>query len=114
MSSYREINLEQIYEVVRQIVDQFNPQSVILFGSYAYGEPGPESDVDLLVVMDTPLKEIDQAVEICRHIRCDFPIDLIVYKPDNFLKRIHMGDFMLIEISKKGKVLYERSHSRVD
>ena len=73
MSSYRKISLEQIYEVVRQIVDRFNPQSVILFGSCAYGEPGPESDVDLSVVMDTPLKEIDQAVEICRHIQCDFP-----------------------------------------
>jgi len=114
MSINRKANIEEIYEIVQQIVEQFHPQSVILFGSYAYGEPGPESDVDLLVVMDTPLKEVDQAVEICRHVRCSFPIDLIVYKPDNFLKRIKMGDFMLIDIVNKGKILYERAHAGVD
>jgi predicted nucleotidyltransferase len=80
MIAGRKISLEEIYEVVQQIVDKFHPQSIILFGSYAYGQPEPWSDVDLLVIMDTPLKEIDQAVEICRSIRCDFPIDLIVYK----------------------------------
>ena len=61
MSINRKANIEEIYEIVQQIVEQFHPQSVILFGSYAYREPGPESDVDLLVVMDTPLKEVDQA-----------------------------------------------------
>jgi predicted nucleotidyltransferase len=114
MIAGRKISLEEIYEVVQQIVDKFHPQSIILFGSYAYGQPEPWSDVDLLVIMDTPLKEIDQAIEICRSIRCDFPIDLIVYKPENIKKRIDMGDFMLIEIVNKGKVLYERTHSGVD
>ena len=69
MIAGRKISLEEIYEVVRQIVDKFHPQSIILFGSYADGQPEPWSDVDLLVIMDTPLKEIDQAVEICRSIR---------------------------------------------
>lgn len=114
MIAGRKISLEEIYEVVQQIVDKFHPQSIILFGSYAYGQPEPWSDVDLLVIMDTPLKEIDQAVEICRSICCDFPIDLIVYKPENIKKRIDMGDFMLTEIVKKGKILYERTHSGVD
>ena len=114
MIAGRKISLEEIYEVVQQIVDKFHPQSIILFGSYAYGQPEPWSDVDLLVIMDTPLKEIDQAVEICRSIRCDFPIDLIIYKPKNIKKRIGMGDFILTKIVKKGKILYERTHSGVD
>lgn len=55
---------EAIEEVVHQIVTQFHPQQVILFGSYGYGRPRPESDVDLLVVMDTPLKETEQAARV--------------------------------------------------
>ncbi len=69
MIAGRKISLEEIYEVIQQIVDRFHPQSIILFGSYAYGQPEPWSDVDLLMIMDMPLKEIDQAVEICRSIR---------------------------------------------
>lgn len=51
---------EAIDEVVRAIAERFQPQQIILFGSYASGDPRPESDVDLLVVMETPLKEAEQ------------------------------------------------------
>src|ERR1041385_2218183 len=57
-----------IDQVVQQIVEKFKPQKIILFGSYACGNPRPESDVDLLVVMDTPLKESQQSLEIRRHL----------------------------------------------
>ena len=53
-----------IAEVVAQIVEHFHPQQVVLFGSYASGTPTPDSDVDLLVVMETPLRNVEQAVEI--------------------------------------------------
>ena len=52
---------EVIDEIAQQIADRFKPQKIILFGSYANGTPKPESDLDLLVVMDTPIKEIQQA-----------------------------------------------------
>lgn len=48
-----------IAEVVAQIVEHFHPQQVVLFGSYAYGTPTPDSDVDLLVVMETPLRHVE-------------------------------------------------------
>lgn len=56
---------QAIEAVVEQIVQRFQPQRIILFGSYAYGQPRSESDMDLLVVMETPLKETEQAVRIC-------------------------------------------------
>jgi predicted nucleotidyltransferase len=67
-----------IRNVVRQVTAQFQPEKVILFGSYAYGHPQPESDVDLLVIMRTPLKPMEQAVRICQAIEYHFGLDLIV------------------------------------
>lgn len=53
-----------IQQLVMIIAEKIHPQKIILFGSYAYGNPKPESDVDILVIMDTPLKESQQALEI--------------------------------------------------
>jgi predicted nucleotidyltransferase len=97
-----------IGETVRQIVEQFEPQRIILFGSYASGQPRPESDVDLLVVLDTPLKETEQAVRICQAIEYHYGLDLIVRTPTALAKRLAMGDPFLSDIIHQGKVLYER------
>src|SRR5689334_19827457 len=67
---------ETIEETVRQIVARFDPERVILFGSYAYGEPRPGSDVDMLVVLDTDRKETEQAVVMCQALDYHFPLDL--------------------------------------
>jgi uncharacterized protein len=77
-----------IDEIARQIVEHFHPQKIILFGSYAYGAPRPESDVDLLVVMDTPLRTIQQAQKIRQHLDPLFGLDLVVYTPENLAKRL--------------------------
>jgi predicted nucleotidyltransferase len=77
------------------------------FGSYAYGKPKPESDVDLLVIMDTQLSEIEQAATICRRIPYRFGLDLIVYTPRRLAQRLEWGDSFLKEITQRGVVLYE-------
>ena len=100
---------ESIETVVRQIVERFQPEQIILFGSYAYGRPGPESDVDLLVVMDTPLKEMEQAVRICQAIDYHFGLDLIVRTPATIARRLALGDSFLHEATQQGTVLYERT-----
>jgi predicted nucleotidyltransferase len=102
---------ESIETVVRQIAERFQPEQIILFGSYAYGRPGPGSDVDLLVVMDTPLKEMEQAVRICQAIEYHFGLDLIVRTPATLARRLALGDSFLHEATHKGEVLYERAHS---
>lgn len=104
----RRVPMRAIRDVVQQIAEQFQPKKIILFGSYAYGHPRPESDVDLLVVMDTPLKEIEQAIQICQATPYQFGLDLIVRKPSTLKRRLAQGDPFLREVMQFGKVLYER------
>ena len=108
-SAIREISNADIDRVVDQIVKNFQPQRVILFGSYAYGQPRQASDVDLLVVMQTPLKESEQAFRICREIDYHFGLDLIVRTPETLNQRLRLGDPFLREITDQGKVLYARA-----
>lgn len=94
--------------------DEFNLWSpisaftIILFGSYARRQPRPESDVDLLVVMDTFLTETEQAVRILQAIEYHFGLDLLVRTPDNLAYRLELGDPFLREIITEGTVIYER------
>ena len=92
------------------IVREFSPLQVILFGSYAYGTPTEDSDVDLLVVMDIPESETrQQAVEIRQRIPRRFPMDMLVRSPDEIAYRVSYNDWFLREITEKGEVLYESS-----
>ncbi len=63
----------------------------------------------MLVIMDTALKEVEQAVRICQAIDYHFALDLIVRKPDTIDHRLALGDQFLTEILRSGKVLYERA-----
>ena len=105
----RPVSVETIRTVARQIADRFQPERIILFGSYAHGQPGPESDVDLLVVMDTSLRETDQAVRICQAIEYHFGLDLIVRTPATLTRRLSLGDPFLREATANGVVLHERT-----
>ena len=98
-----------INAVVKRIVQKFDPERIILFGSYAYGKPHPYSDVDLLVVMRTKERPLAKQLEISRALSPHpFGIDILVYAPREIKSRITMGDYFLREIVTKGKVVYER------
>jgi predicted nucleotidyltransferase len=96
-----------IQTLAQIIIEKFHPQRIILFGSYASGNPRPESDVDILVVMETLLKESEQALQIRREVNILSGLDLIVYTPENLKRRISWGDSFLQEIVTQGVVLYE-------
>ena len=96
-----------IDHVIQQIIEKFRPLQIILFGSYAYGAPRPESDVDLLVVMETALKESEQEIRICQSIEYHFGLDLIVRTPETITRRLELGDPFTKEIIREGKVVYE-------
>ncbi len=106
----KRIPQKAIDQVVEQIVEKFKPQRIILFGSYARGNPRPESDLDLLVVMETPLKESTQSLEIRRYLDVLFGLDLIVHTPKKLRERVEMGDWFLRDVLKDGKVLYMASN----
>jgi uncharacterized protein len=96
-----------IEDVAQQIARKFRPRKIILFGSYARGDYHPESDVDLLVVMETSLKPVRQEIEICHQIEYHFGLDVLVYTPQALAERIALGDSFVKDILKEGKVLYE-------
>ena len=98
--------VQDITDVVAQMVERFHPQQVVLFGSYAYGTPTPDSDVDLLVVMETSLRHVEQAVEIRKAVDFPFPVDLLVQTPQHIAERVALGDVFLREVLTKGVVLY--------
>jgi uncharacterized protein len=104
----------QIKDLCRQIVEGFNPQKIILFGSYAYGKPNADSDVDLLVVMPLKEKNTKKAVEILIRLKTTLSTDLLVRTPEQIRERIEMGDFFMQEIVERGKVLYEADNPRMD
>ncbi|HWY86665.1 MAG TPA: nucleotidyltransferase domain-containing protein [Gemmataceae bacterium] len=98
--------------MVRRIVRRFHPERIILFGSYAYGDPDADSDVDVLVVM-AARNETDQAVRIRELVDPHFALDIIVRTPRNLAWRLEEGDWFLREIVGKGKILYEKADSRM-
>ncbi len=100
-------SMEQILNVARRIGEEFSPQRVILFGSYAYGQPTPDSDVDLLVITSFKGSSVEKSVEMRLKVRPPFPVDLLVRTPQKVQERLAMGDCFMREILTKGKVLYE-------
>lgn len=98
---------KQIKDFGRQLALEFKPQKVVLFGSYAYGIPRPDSDVDLLVVMPLSGKPVDKSVEMRLRLRPRFPLDLLIRTPAKVKERLAMGDDFIKDIFDKGKVLYE-------
>ena len=106
------IPAKAIRQFARQIAERFQPDKIILFGSYAYGRPHAASDVDLLIVMPAR-NQIDQAVKISLAIPSPFPLDLIVRTPRELAWRLEAGDWFLREVMEQGKVLYEKTDGRV-
>lgn len=97
---------EKIKEVAENIGRKFQPEKIILFGSYAWGKPGPDSDVDLFIVKETKntretAREIDGALW-----GRTIPMDIVVYTPAGMEKALRRGDFFIKDIIEKGRLLY--------
>jgi uncharacterized protein len=100
---------ETLPEAVARIVHELRPEKIILFGSYAYGTPTPESDVDLLVIMRTGASGADRSWAVSRLLLPrPFPVDILVKTPQEVQRALGKGDFFIREILTRGRVLYER------
>ena len=99
-------------DMTQRVVEACHPEKVILFGSYAYGTPHPDSDIDLFVVMkpgnpeETNHQRVMKVTDVAK-IRY-LPMDVIVRTPQEVEARLAMGDFFIKEILDRGRVLYER------
>ena len=98
-----------IQQIVRQIVRVAHPRRIILFGSFAYGNPTRDSDLDLLVVMESRKRPIDRARDITKAMtNYPFSMDMLVRTPGEIKSRLSIGDPFYREILERGKVLYEK------
>ena len=96
---------------VRRIVDELDPDKIILFGSFAHGTATPDSDVDLLVIMETDATSPERSWSVSRLlIPRPFPVDILVKTPAEIERALAKGDFFVREILARGRVLYERHH----
>jgi predicted nucleotidyltransferase len=107
-----DVPMRLIRRFARQVAERFQPDKIILFGSYAYGTPHADSDVDILVVMPCR-NQLDQAAKISIDVDPPFPLDIIVRTPYSMKWRLAEGESFLREITSKGKVLYEKNHARM-
>jgi len=102
------VDADVLDEIVRKIVQAFQPERIILFGSHAYGTPVQDSDVDLLVIMDTKARPAERSARIAQVCRPRYlSMDILVRTPDEIVKRLKGFDPFLEEILTRGKVLYE-------
>ena len=111
MVADRKLNgiLTHIVEIIKT---KYNPERIILYGSFAYGKPDENSDIDLLIIKKTSERPIDRRVKI-RHMvdirDSSFPaFSPVVLTPEEIEKRKEIGDQIIEEIFAKGEVLYAR------
>jgi predicted nucleotidyltransferase len=106
-TDFEPVTEEILSEISRRIVAALHPQKIILFGSYAYGHPTSDSDVDLLVIMESTQRPADRQSAVTRLVRPrPFPIDILVRTPREVQLAVNLGDAFLTEILARGKILY--------
>ena len=101
------IDEKSIQDLRDQIMTECRPERIILFGSYAYGNPAADSDVDILVIVEHGDSGPKKAAEILSRINPRIPVDLVVRTEDEIKSRLQADDFFLAEIMNHGRVLYE-------
>ncbi|MGI8425327.1 MAG: nucleotidyltransferase domain-containing protein [Actinomycetota bacterium] len=103
----------QIQDYCDAIVREFKPERIVLFGSYAGGQPTPHSDVDLFIILKGGKysRDLNRALAIRRKITAPFAVDLIVRKPEFVAGRLAEGDMFITGIMQDGKVMYESKHA---
>lgn len=100
---------EHIQEITRRIVERFSPRRIILFGSHARGNAGPESDLDLFIEMDSEQPPPERAAEVAEIFGLrSWPMDVVVYTPEEVRQVQGVHGTLLSMIEREGKVLHEQ------
>jgi predicted nucleotidyltransferase len=96
-------------QIVRMLTARYRPEKIILFGSMAGGHVGEWSDLDLVIIKDTPLPFVERGVQVARLCPVWVGVDYLVYTPGEFEQMIaDHNPFIINEVVQKGKVLYDR------
>jgi predicted nucleotidyltransferase len=109
-SGFLPVTEEALQAIVHRLVTRLHPHKIILFGSYSYGTPTADSDVDLLVILDTTARPVERYLHVSRLLRPrPFPLDLLVKTPEEIAQALARDDAFVHEITTRGRVLYERA-----
>jgi predicted nucleotidyltransferase len=100
-----------ILDIAERIKKNYNPDKIILFGSYAYGKPTRDSDIDMLIVKETKKRSMDRwftLKKLCQDPNRGIPFSPLVFTPKELDYRLSLGDQFIKDILGKGQILYER------
>jgi len=101
------VTKQQIDEIVKRIADNYHPEKIVLFGSYAYGTPTEDSDLDLLIIKDTELPRRMRGREVRKHLRgMKIAVDLLVYTNQEVEEWRDVNTAFITTVMGKGKVLH--------
>jgi len=107
---------EKIRQIVEKIVKEYQPEKIILFGSWAWGTPGPDSDVDLFIVKESEERRLERERGLGKLLfGYGFPpMDFLVYTPEELETGINQNHNLFLEdIVRNGKTLYSKSEDTV-
>jgi len=111
----RVIDDDVVEDVVERVVNAFHPKRIVVFGSVARGEAGPDSDLDLFVEMESDLRPLERGIAVRRVLRdVDIPMDIFVYTPAEVEARRGRIGNLLSYVEREGKVIYERGERGLD
>lgn len=100
---------DTLQKIVQSLIESYQPQQIVLFGSLAYGAPDEDSDIDLLIIKETDESPLARRVRV-RQLVADperrVPFSPLVLTPEELAHRLTLGDHFYLEIMRRGKVLY--------
>lgn len=105
------ISRKAIQQYCDAIAAAFKPRKIILFGSYAYGKPTEDSDVDVMVVMPEKRFRRDLGYRIRMKVPASFPVDVLVEPEKRLADRIQDRESFILDVTEKGRVMYEGGHA---
>ena len=98
---------KEIQSITSQLIQNYKPEKIILFGSAVYGKFGPDSDLDFFIMKEkVPYYGVDRIREVERLIETSLPCDFLIARPSEVKKRLKLGDPFLKFIFQEGKVIY--------
>lgn len=105
----RETELKnELVRILDIIINEYAPEKVILFGSFAEGKTHEWSDIDLLIIKETSKRPVERCIELSKIIKPKVGIDLFIYSPEEYKNLINEKFSFLLNILKNGKVVYEK------